>query len=100
MNVLKKITAIKARQNLGQLMNEVAIKEDDYIIERAGKPMVAVIPIEKYKRFEGEEQEAREQFFKMVDQIRERTKGVDSQVLDKAISEAVMASKESERRND
>ena len=98
--MLKKITAIKARQNLGQLMNEVAIKEDDYIIERAGKPLVAVIPIEKYKRFEGEEQQAREQFFKMVDQIRERTKDVDPKIIDEAISEAVAAAKESERKND
>jgi len=53
--MLKKINALKARQNLGRLMNEVAIKEDDYIIERAGKELVAVIPISKYKRLEAEE---------------------------------------------
>lgn len=32
----KKISALKARQNLGQVMNEVALKGDDYIIERPG----------------------------------------------------------------
>lgn len=51
--MLKKITAVKARQNLGQLMNEVSIKKDDYIIERAGKPLVAIIPIQKYRQFQG-----------------------------------------------
>jgi len=33
--MLKRVNAIKARQNLGQIMNEVNIKENDYIIERA-----------------------------------------------------------------
>jgi len=43
----KKVSAMKARQNLGQIMNEVAIRGDDYIIERAGKPLVAIIDLEK-----------------------------------------------------
>jgi hypothetical protein len=38
--VLRKISALKARQNLGQVMNEVALRGDDYIIERAGRPLV------------------------------------------------------------
>lgn len=50
--MLKKINALKARQNLGQVMNEVSIKEDDYIIERAGKPLVVMIPIQKYRQFQ------------------------------------------------
>jgi len=31
--MLKKISAMKARQNLGQVMNEVALKEDEYIVD-------------------------------------------------------------------
>ena len=50
--MLKKISAMKARQNLGQLMNEVALRRDDYIVERAGKPVVAVIAIEKYQQLQ------------------------------------------------
>ncbi len=91
--MLKKLNAVKARQNLGQLMNEVALKEDDYIIERAGKELVAIIPIAKYRRFEKEEQQARNNFFKMVDQMRKKVKDADAEVLDKAISEAVTAAK-------
>jgi hypothetical protein len=30
MKMLKKISAMKARQNLGQVMNEVALRGDDY----------------------------------------------------------------------
>ncbi len=91
--MLKKLNAVKARQNLGQLMNEVAIKEDDYIIERAGKELVAIIPIAKYRRFEEEEQQARNNFFKMVDQMRKKVKGASAKVLDEAINEAMNAAK-------
>ena len=36
---------MKARQNLGQIMNEVSIRSDSYIIERNGKPLVAIVPV-------------------------------------------------------
>jgi hypothetical protein len=38
MKMLKRISAMKARQNLGQLLNEVSIRGDSYVIERAGNP--------------------------------------------------------------
>ncbi len=40
-------TAIKARQNMGEMLNRVLLKHDEFIIERGGKPMAAVIPIDK-----------------------------------------------------
>jgi prevent-host-death family protein len=40
--VLKKISALKARQNLGQIINKVALRGDDYIIEQAGRPLIAI----------------------------------------------------------
>lgn len=44
------ITAMKARQNLGEVLNRVALRHDEYIIERGGRPMAAVIPIEKFQQ--------------------------------------------------
>ncbi len=44
------ITAIKARQNLGELLNRVFLKGDEFIIERGGRPMAAVIPIERLEQ--------------------------------------------------
>jgi len=52
--MLKKISAMKVRQNLGQVMNEVSLRGDEYIVERAGKPLVAIIPIEKYLEYQKE----------------------------------------------
>ena len=41
----KTINAGKARVNFGQMLDEVYYKGDHFIIERAGKPMAAVIPL-------------------------------------------------------
>jgi prevent-host-death family protein len=43
-------------------MNEVSLKEDEYIIERAGKPLVAIIPVEKYLQIQEESKKAKKKF--------------------------------------
>ena len=83
----KTISALKARQNLGQVMNEVALKGDDYIIERAGKPLVAVIPIEKYQSLQQEWDE----FFENVSAMSANIKEEDDEIVDKLVDEAVRA---------
>ena len=85
----KTISALKARQTLGQVMNEVALKGDDYIIERAGKPLVAVIPIEKYQSIQQEWDEFLEGVSAMGANIKEK----DYEVIDELVDEAVRASR-------
>jgi prevent-host-death family protein len=46
--MIKTITAMKARQNLGSIMNEVSFTGDEFIIERAGKPMAVIVSINKF----------------------------------------------------
>jgi prevent-host-death family protein len=41
----KTINAMKARQNFGQMLEEVYYKGDQFVIERAGKPMAALVPL-------------------------------------------------------
>lgn len=92
--MLKKISAIKVRQNLGHVMNEVALKEDEYIVERAGKPLVAIIPIDQYQRLRGE----KEDFFRMVDEIQKEAVRSDRKVIDSEIEEAVQAYRKSKSK--
>jgi prevent-host-death family protein len=42
---VKKINAMKARQNFGQLLEQVYYRGEIYIVERAGKPMAALVPL-------------------------------------------------------
>ena len=92
MEMLKKISALKARQNLGQVMNEVALRGDDYIVERSGKPMVAIIPLGKYWQL----QSALDDFFEEVKDFRQAAKKTKPKEVDRAIAEAVEAAKKSE----
>ncbi len=89
--MLKTISAIKVRQNLGQVMNEVALKDDEYIIERAGKPLVAIIPIEQFQSMKKE----RKEFFQMVDKIQKGTKKAARSLIDTEIEEAVQSYRKS-----
>ncbi len=83
--MLKKLSAMKARQNFGQVMNEVSLKGDDYVIERAGKPLVAIISMEKYRILRKEREEA----FRALDKIWEKMKSEKPETVEKTIGEAV-----------
>ena len=89
MKMLKKISAMKARQNLGQIMNEVSLRGDDYIIERAGKPLVAVVSMEKFQALQKDQEAARS----ALDQIWGKIKDEDPKAVKRTINEAVQAAK-------
>ena len=92
MQMQKTISALKARQNLGQVMNEVSLRSDDYIVERAGKPLVAIISIEKYQQLQMDLDE----FFNEVKLFRSKVKDVDPKEIDQAIKQGVQAAKKDE----
>lgn len=48
----ERISALKVRQNLGEIINRVYLRNDEFIIERAGKPVAAVIPIQKLEQIQ------------------------------------------------
>jgi len=83
--MIKTISAINVRQKLGQVMNEVALKNDEYIVERAGKSVVAIIPKERYQSMK----KKRDEFFRMVDEIREGMTAAEDSVIDTEIFTAV-----------
>lgn len=87
--MLKKISAQKARQNFGELMDEVRLRGDRYIVNRGNKPLVAVIPVEEYIAWE----KARERFYQKIVQIRKRNQGIESEKLEREIREAVEATR-------
>jgi len=82
--MLKTISAMQARQSLGRVMNEVALKGDDYIIERDGKPIVAVVSLDKFSVLQKERGEAQQ----LLTDIRQKMAGADSGELEALIKEA------------
>jgi prevent-host-death family protein len=59
-------------------MNEVSLRGDDVIIERAGKPLAVLISIEKYQIME----KSRQKFWEAVNQIREKMRGEDPEKIE------------------
>lgn len=75
--------------NFGEIINEVSLRDDEYIVERDGKPLIAVIPIWKLKQLE----EKKEAFWKKVEEFRKEGKKVKRKELESAVAEAVEAAK-------
>jgi prevent-host-death family protein len=91
---LKVVTALKARQTFGTIMNAVSFGNDQYVVERKGVPMVAIIPIKKFKQMD----KARQRFFSNMSRISDSFAGEDVEKLDEILSEATQAAKRVERR--
>ncbi|MGH9399315.1 MAG: type II toxin-antitoxin system prevent-host-death family antitoxin [Thermoanaerobaculia bacterium] len=48
----EKISAMEVRERLGDYLNRVALRHDQFIIERKGKALAALVPVEKLVELE------------------------------------------------
>jgi hypothetical protein len=83
-DVIKTITAMKARKNLGAVLEEVYYKGDQYVIERA-----AIVPIAQLEAWQAQ----REEFFATVDAVRKRNRKVSAKRIASEVTEAVQAAR-------
>lgn len=63
----EKVSTIQVRQRIGDLLNRVALRHDEFVIERKGKPLAALVPVE---RLEQMRRFARRQALEFVEQQR------------------------------
>jgi prevent-host-death family protein len=83
--MVRRTSALKARQNLGRIMDEVALGGDDYIIERSGRPLVAIVAIEKYQRIK----DGRKAALQSLGEIWKKMKKEEPEEIERTIAEAV-----------
>ena len=83
--MVKKVNALKVRQNLGQVLEQVYYKGDRYVIERAGKPMAAVVPLKVLEDYE----ESKTQLFGLIKKAQRRNKKVKPDVVEREVAAAV-----------
>jgi prevent-host-death family protein len=77
----------EARNKFTDVLGRVHYGGQITIIERSGKPMVAVIPIDMYNRLVAE----REARFQAMDHIRSRLPDVPVEIVEKDVAEAIAA---------
>ena len=87
--MVKKVAAMRVRDNLGQLLDEVYYRGDEVVIERAGRAMAVLVPVSRYEQY----QKDRKERFTIVDQIKAKARRVPAKQLDAVIDEAVRASR-------
>ena len=46
----EKISTGQIRQRLSAVLNRVSLKNDQFIVERRGKPLAAVVPVERFEQ--------------------------------------------------
>lgn len=92
--MMKRISAVDLRQRLGQVMNEVSLRNDEYVVERDGRPLVVMMSLWKFEQMERQ----RERFFAKLDQFRARSHGVSAKELDVAIAEAIRKTRTAQRQ--
>jgi len=46
----EKVSTIDVRQRIGDMLNRVALRHDEFIIERKGKPLAALVPLERLEQ--------------------------------------------------
>ena len=45
-----KVSTMEVRQRIGDMLNRVALRHDEFIIKRKGKPLAALVPVERLKQ--------------------------------------------------
>lgn len=46
----EKVSTIDVRQRIGDMLNRVALRRDEFIIERKGRALAALVPIERLEQ--------------------------------------------------
>ena len=81
----KRIGAREARSRFSELIGSVRFGSEEVILERSGKPMAAMIPIDVYERLIAE----RRVRFEVLERVRSRLPDIPPEEIDRDVKDAV-----------
>ena len=84
----KTIGAFEARRQFGSILQDVTARGDEFVVERHGEPVAALVPIELYERWKRQ----REEFFAQMHEIAARS-NLTPEEADALATEAVQAAR-------
>ena len=50
--MIETISTLEMRQRLGDILNRVSLRHDQFIVERKGKPLAAMVPVERLEQMQ------------------------------------------------
>jgi prevent-host-death family protein len=89
--MIREATAMKVRQNLGELLNEVQYRRDSILITKGGKPVAALVDIDLFQKIrllDGE-------FDRLTAELANAYESIDPEIATKEIDEAAKAARRS-----
>jgi prevent-host-death family protein len=81
----EKVSTLDVRQRLGDMLNRVALRHDEFIIERKGKPLAALVPV---YRLEQMREFARREALEMMERQKDRNSGLSDDEAMRLANEA------------
>jgi prevent-host-death family protein len=89
--MIREATAMKVRQNLGELLNEVQYRRDSVVVTKGGKPVAALVDIDLFQKIRLLDRE----FDRLTAELAKTYEGIDPETSTKEIDEAVKAARRS-----
>jgi prevent-host-death family protein len=89
-SMIREITSVDARNNFGELLNEVKYRHDSILIKKAGKPIAALIDIDLFEKVKA----LKYQFDNLTNELGKTYTGVVPEDAENEIKEALKKSKE------
>ncbi len=83
----KELTALKMRGNLGEILEEVYYKGQEFIIKRGKKPMAVLVPLDEFESLKKQ----RRADMSVFDNIRTKAKTYSAKEIESDIDEALKA---------
>jgi prevent-host-death family protein len=91
----EKVSTLEVRQRLGDLLNRVALRRDRFIIERKGKALAALVPIEMLEQLQ---EIARRHALEFLARQKEQPSVSEEEAMDLALQAQRWARKQARRR--
>lgn len=85
--MIRESSAVAARQNLGDLLNQVQYRNDAVLITKDGKPVAALVDVALFERI----RRMRDEFIRLTDTLGQAYAGEDPAIAAAEIAEAVSA---------
>jgi prevent-host-death family protein len=87
--MIREATAMKVRQNLGELLNEVQYRNGKILITKAGKPVAAIVDVTLFERI----RKLDEEFSKLTTEFAKAFEEVAPEEGTALVEEAVKAAR-------
>lgn len=86
-SMLKNITTQGLKAAVGEIIDGVRLRGDQYVIERRGKPVAALVPIHALRAME----RGRERLFALMEEVASRNEDAADENLAQVIDEEIRA---------